>query len=188
MSKILIGNWLMVICSIFYLAWWLIVFKPPAPKGSLVGNILLILAFASGISGLFFTIREMAVPTVEMQNKGINGVLIIACGIVLYMAMLAVTRIVFHRQVTSELFIITGWVVLEAAICNYMYALGAFSVKEAAILAVVVLVAGIISLICYVLYYELPYVKGYIDGCLPLVLVMIVMSIINIMIKGKILG
>ena len=185
MSKILIGNWLMVICSIFYLAWWLIVFKPPAPKGSLIGTILLICAFVSGIAGLFFSVREMAIPTVEMQNRGIKGYLIIACGIALYMGLLAATKMIFHRQVTSELFIITGWVGLEAAICNYMYAYGTFSVKEAVILAVVVLAAGIISLVCYVLYYELPYVKGYIDGCIPLVLVMIVMIVINLMIKGK---
>ncbi|ADL36543.1 hypothetical protein bpr_IV179 (plasmid) [Butyrivibrio proteoclasticus B316] len=185
MSKILIGNWLMVIFSIFYLTWWLIVFKPPAPKGSLIGNILLICAFASGIAGLFLTIREMAVPTAEMQNRGVNGFLIIAIGIVLYLVLLAMTKIVFHRQVTSELFIITGWIVLQAAICNYMYALGVFTVKEAAIVAVVVLIAGIISLVCYILYYELPYVKGYIDGCIPLVLVMIVMIAINLMIKGK---
>ena len=185
MSKIRIGNWLMVICSIFYLAWWLIVFRPPAPKSSFIGNILLILAFVSGIGGLFFTIREMTVPTEEMHNEGINGIIIIMSGIVLYMVLLLMTKTMFHRQVTSELFIITGWVVLEAAICNYMYAMGVFSVKKAAILAVVVLITGLISLVCYVLYYDLPYVKGYIDGCIPLALVMVVMTLINVMIKGK---
>ncbi len=184
MNKILIGNWLMVICSIFYLAWWLIVFRPPAPKSSFLGNILLILAFVSGIGGLFFTIREMAVPTEEMHNEGIHGIIIMMSGIVLYMVLLLMTKTMFHRQVTSELFIITGWVVLEAAICNYMYAMGVFSAQKAAILAAVVLITGLISLICYVLYYDLPYVKGYIDGCIPLALVMIVMIIVNVMIKG----
>ena len=45
-----------------------------------------------------------------------------------------------------------------------MYSLGVFSVREAVILAAVVLIVGIISLVCYVLYYDLPYVKGFIDG------------------------
>lgn len=180
MSKILIGNWLMVLCSICYLAWWLIVFKPPAPKGNFVGTVFLILAFVTGIGGVFFTIKEMAAPTEEMQTRGVSGMLIIACGIVLYIALLAMTKVMFHRQVTSELFIITGWVVLEAAICNYMYSLGVFSVREAVILAAVVLIVGIISLVCYVLYYDLPYVKGFIDGCIPLVLVMIVMIVVNV--------
>ena len=185
MSKILIGNWLMVLCSICYLAWWLIVFKPPAPKGNFVGTIFLILAFVAGIGGLFFTIKEMAAPTEEIQTKGVSGMLIMACGIVLYMALFAMTKVMFHRQVTSELFIITGWVVLEAAICNYMYSLGTFSIREAVILAAVVLIAGIISLVCYVLYYNLPYIKGYIDGCIPLALVMIVMIVVNVKIMGK---
>ncbi len=184
MSKLLAGNWFMVICSIFYLAWWLIVFRPPAPKGSMIGSILLILAFASGIIGLYLTIGEMAFPTGEMQNRGIKGLFIMACGVILYVVLLVMTKAVFHRQVTSELFIITGWVVLEVAICNYMYALGAFSVREAVALSVVGLIVGLISLICYVLYYELPYVKGYVDGCIPLVLVMITMIVINMMIKG----
>ena len=69
MSKILIGNWLMVLCSICYLAWWLIVFKPPAPKGNFVGTVFLILAFVTGIGGVFFTIKEMAAPTEEVLKS-----------------------------------------------------------------------------------------------------------------------
>ena len=72
----------------------------------------------------------MAVPTEEMHNEGINGIIIIMSGIVLYMVLLLMTKTMFNRQVTSELFIITGWVVLEAAICNYMYAMGVFSAQK----------------------------------------------------------
>ena len=185
MNKILIGNWLLVICSIFYLAWWLITFKPPAPKGSPMGNLCLISAFVSGLGGLFFSIREMVSPTQELPNKGLNGILLMVCGIALYIALLAFTKAVFHRQVTSELFIITGWTILQIAICNYMYSAGIITIKSAVILAIIVLLTGIASLVCYVLYYELPYVKGYIDGCIPLVLVMIVMTAINITISAK---
>ena len=183
MGKVLLGNWLLVICSICYLAWWLITFKPPAPKGSMVGTLILIGAFASGLSGLFFAVTGMASPSEEVIQEGIPGILIIASGIILYAILLLLTRTIFHRQVTSELFIIVGWSVLEAALCNYMYTLGEFSAKEAIICAAVILLVSIISLICYILYYELSYVKGYIDGCIPLVLCMIVMIILNLRIK-----
>ena len=180
MSKILAGNWLLVICSIFYLAWWLITFRPPQPKGTMPGTICLTMAFASGLGGLYLVLKEMASPTVVHQNNGLNGFLILTCGAVLYVVLLVMTKAVFHRQVTSELLIITGWVILETAICNYMYMTGLFTMKDAVIFSVVILIAGIVSLICYILYYELPYVKGYIDGCIPLILVMIVMIILNL--------
>ncbi len=179
MTKILTGNWLMVICNVFYLAWWLITFKPPAPKGNFIGTICLIGAFLTGLTGLFFTATGMTNDE-EIVRSGIPGVVILIAGMVMYAVLLLITRTLFHRQVTSELFIIVGWGVLEAALCNYLYALGRFSVKEAFIYVAVILLAAIISLICYVLYYELPYVKGYIDGCIPLMLCMVVMVLLNI--------
>ena len=38
----LYGNWLMVLCACFYLAWWIITFRPPEPKGTTLGRICLI--------------------------------------------------------------------------------------------------------------------------------------------------
>ena len=185
MSKVLLGNWLLVICSIFYLAWWLVTFKPPQMKSSLIGNIFLVIAFVSGLSGMFISVKEIAIPTSEIIIKGISGLWLILGGAASYILLLLLTRAIFHRQVTSELFIITGWALLEIAICNYMYAVGVFRIKEALILALIVLITALISLVCYILYYKLPYEKGYIDGCIPLVLCMLVMVLINLRImKG----
>ena len=195
MTKILTGNWLMVVCSICYLAWWLITFKPPAPKGTSVGTLCLIGAFCSGLLGLFLTGTGMAIDegltgSGMANDEGITGsgvpmLWIIIAGIIMYAVLLILTRVLFHRQVTSELFIIVGWAVLEAALCNYMYALGRFTAKEALIYVGVILVTAVVSLICYILYYELPYVKGYIDGCIPLALCMIVMIILNLKIMRR---
>ncbi len=171
---------MLVICSIFYLAWWLVTFKPPQMKSSLMGNIFLVIAFISGLSGLLFSVREIAIPASEIMIKGISGLWLILGGMASYILLLLLTRAIFHRQVTSELFIITGWALLEISICNYMYGVGLFRTKEALILALIVLIAALISLVCYILYYKLSYEKGYIDGCIPLVLCMVVMVFINL--------
>ena len=54
-----IGNWLMVLCAAFYLAWWRITFRPPAPAGTPIGKICLLLAFVTGLAGLSLAVISM---------------------------------------------------------------------------------------------------------------------------------
>ena len=119
----------------------------------------------------------------EIENTGIPGIVLITGGIILYVALLILTRVIFHRQVTSELFIIVGWAVLEIAAVNFACKIGVLQSAGFIAWAVTILIIAVISLICYILYYNLPYVKGYIDGCIPLVLVGAAMLIMNFKIK-----
>ncbi len=180
MKEIAVGNWMLVACSIFYLAWWLITFRPPAPKSSVLGTVLLVGAFATGLIGIYKVLRGIMTFEGEIENTGIPGVILIIGGVILYVSLLIVTRVIFHRQVTSELFIITGWAVLEIAAVNFAWKIGLLQPAGFIIWAVTILIIAVISLICYILYYNLPYVKGYIDGCIPLVLVGAAMLIMNL--------
>ena len=181
MKEIAVGNWMLVACSIFYLAWWLITFRPPAPKSSVLGTVLLVGAFATGLIGMYKVLRGITTFDGEIENTGIPGVILIIGGVILYVSLLIVTRVIFHRQVTSELFIITGWAVLEIAAVNFAWKISLLKPAGFIIWAVTILIIAVISLICYILYYNLPYVKGYIDGCIPLVLVGVTMLIMNLM-------
>ena len=183
MKEIAVGNWMLVACSIFYLAWWLITFRPPAPKSSVLGTVLLVGAFATGLIGIYKVLRGITTFEGEIENTGIPGIILITGGVILYVSLLIVTRVIFHRQVTSELFIITGWAVLEIAAVNFAWKTGLLHPAGFIIWAVTILIIAVISLICYILYYNLAYVKGYIDGCIPLVLVGVTMLIMNLMIK-----
>lgn len=69
-----------------------------------------------------------------------------------------------------------GWVVLALSEINALYGVSRFSHGLAAVFAVVIGVAALISLVCYVLYYNLGDRAGYFDGMIPLLLVAIVMA------------
>ena len=178
--SLIYGNRLMVICACFYLAWWIITFRPPEPKGTLVGRICLVMAFLTGLGGLFWCIKELNTQTDSAVNRGIPGMMIVTGGIAAYLILLTITGKIMHRQVTSELLIITGWTVLELCLLNYWYQQGSLQTGWAVGFAVIVIAAAVVSLICYLLYYNLPYVQGYIDGCIPLGLVAVIMSGINL--------
>ena len=183
MKEIAYGNWMLVICSIFYLAWWLITFRPPAPKSSVVGTLLLIGAFTTGLFGIYRIIKAIVSSDRETVNIGIPGIGIIIGGIFLYVTLLFITKTVFNRQVTSELFIIVGWAVLEISAVNYAYSVGAMQINRFFMWSIVILVGAVICLMCYVMYYNLPYFKGYIDGCISLIIVGITMLVMNFWIK-----
>lgn len=181
--SLIYGNWLMVICACFYLAWWIVTFRPPEPRGTPLGRVFLILAFLTGLSGLVWCIRVLNAPVEDVIHSGIPGLWIVIGGVAAYFALLAGTGILLHRQVTSELLIITGWAVVELCLVNYWYQHGNLQIEWGIGLTVIIFSAAVVSLICYLLYYKLPYEKGYIDGCIPLALVATVMTGINLAVK-----
>ena len=177
--KILIlGNWLMAVCGGFYLAWWLIAFRPPKPRSAPVCVLLLTLAFLAGIAGFYFCARTLTTPPVKML-PGIRNLHITLGGIAAYVALLAVSVLAFHRMVTSELLIITAWAVLELCVVNTLYRCENLARGAAVRLSALILAAALVSLVCYLLYYRLPYTAGYIDGCIPLVLAIAVILAVN---------
>ena len=101
-------------------------------------------------------------------------------GIISYMILLFVSANLFHRQVTSELFIIVGWTVLELCIVGTLYRYGAIGRGNLAAYITGIIIVTVLSMVCYLLYYDLEYVKGYIDGMIPLILTGIMMVIINL--------
>ena len=129
--EIFYGNLLMVICSIFYLTWWGITFRPGAG------------------------------------------------GAITYVILLAVTSGLLHRQVTSELLIITAWAVLELSLVSFLYGVGRFLMPVTLGSVILILAAATISMVCYLLYYSLAPYPGFIDGMIPLIAVAVVMMSIN---------
>ena len=176
------GNWIMVLCGAFYLAWWVIVFRPPKMQYSPVGWGLLSLAFMAGIIGVYLMGKALCTPIPE-AFPGIRGVWILMAGVLCYATLLWGSTVIFHRQVTSELLIITAWTVLELCTLNFLYRSGRVHQTAALILTAAVLTAMVVSLICYLLYYWLTYTEGYVVGCIPLILAEIVMICVNLTIK-----
>lgn len=109
------------------------------------------------------------------DRKGASGGWILAGGVICYIVLLVISNLVFHRMVTTELFLIVGWAVLNLVTVNVLYTSGLFSYGISIAFCVLTLAVVVGSLYCYMIYYKLEKWKGYIDGFLPLVMVGIAM-------------
>jgi hypothetical protein len=147
--EIFYGNLLLLICTLFYLACWFVSYRPDSP-GRSAGVFYLTAAFITGIAAL--PVRYIALG-----------------GAALFVVMLLVTVIVFHRIVTSELMIIHIWVMLEMSAVVVLYGTGRFGAGRAATLCALLGIAFVIGMICYVLYYRLDETASYLAGLIPLV-------------------
>ena len=179
LREILCGNLLMVACSILYLIWWVITFRPGA-GGSAFGTACIGLAFVLGLAGVVFTVMGLNGNQMPIQLHTIPGWGIAAGGIITYVILLAVTSGLLHRQVTSELLIITAWAVLELSLVSFLYGVGRFTMPVTLGSVIMILAAATISMVCYLLYYSLAPYPGFIDGLIPLIAVAVVMMSINI--------
>lgn len=177
-KQIFWGNILLIICCAFYLAWWLLAFKPNGAVTGMKTGWLLIPAFAAGLVAVILTTRGISSASADMTLFP-NGLLLWS-GIAVYFILLVVTHVIFKRPLTTELILIVGWAVLALSEINALYGSGRFTHQLAIIFIVVIVIATLISLVCYVLYYNLGDVTGYFDGMVPLLMAALVMAGISV--------
>lgn len=177
-KQILGSNILLIICCAFYLAWWILAFKPVGAIKGMAAGWLLIPAFIAGLAAVVLAVK--GVLSASAGAALFPSGLLLWGGIAGYLILLAVTRLFFQRQVTTELLLIVGWTVLALAEINKLYGVGCFSHGLAVIFVAVTVAAALISLVCYVLYYRLGDHAGYFDGMIPLFMAALVMAGISV--------
>ncbi len=178
-GQIMLGNIFIIICCAFYLLWWILAFRPTGAVKGIRSGWLLIPAVVSGVLSLVMIIRTLKTAKPDDSFFGVGHV--IGAGFVLYFILLIVTRVLFHRQVTTELFLIVGWTVLAFLEINLLYGIGSFGRGAAIALFVAALVTAAVSMVCYILYYGLDIKTGYIDGMIPLILVAVFMAVLAVL-------
>ncbi|MCL2883728.1 MAG: hypothetical protein FWF30_04630 [Coriobacteriia bacterium] len=199
--QIFYGNILMVVCCVFYLAWWLLAFRPVDPIKGVQSGWLLIPAALAGVAAMVLIIWGITAAggaggitasggaggiTAAGDAGGITAAgskqallpnyAFIIGGIVLYIILAIVTVVVFKRQMTSELLLFVLWSALALAQTNTLYGSRLFSGALAVALAVLILAVLAVSLVCYVLFYRLGGQAAFIDGMIPLALVGLAMA------------
>ena len=177
-KNLIAGNILLVICCAFYLAWWLIAFKPAGAVKGMSSGWLLLPAAVAGIGAIFVLI--LSFRHAAINRSLISGTLLLVLGVIAYVALLAITGFFLHRMVTTELLLIVGWCILALSEVNVLYGLELFSFSGAVLWFVMVIISAAVSMICYILYYGLDEVKGYIDGMVPLLIIGVVMCILTV--------
>ncbi len=171
-------------CCIFYLLWWILAFRPAGAVKGIKSGWLLIPALILGVAAAVMIIRGAA--GADTDGSFFSSEIILAAGAVSYMILLIATQFIFHRQVTSELFLIVAWTGLAFLEINALYALGFLAWNKAVVLFAAAVIAAALSMICYMLYYDLSGWAGYVDGMIPLLLVAVFMAALAVLIVRRV--
>ena len=121
--------------------------------------------------------------TVGSKTTIVSPVYIIVGGIIGYIVLLVVTRYIFNRVVTSELFLIIGWTMLETAVINQLNADGTLGETGYEIMCGVIAAAFIISMVLYVAYYRMEEMKAFYAAMIPLVTEGAAMAVLVCMVR-----
>jgi hypothetical protein len=168
------GNLLLLFCSLFYLIWWAVSFRPNS-SGGLIGVLCLLVALIAGVIAII--LMSAGIVSLSLNSKGMPVRFILIGGAVLYILLFFVTTIIFHRIVTLELIIMDAWAILELSAVAVLHGTGRFGSGRAAVLVIFVGFATAVGLICYVLYYRLDGMASYWDGMVPLITDAFVMAV-----------
>jgi hypothetical protein len=165
--KIFGGNRLLLATIVFYLAWWVVSFRPNGDGNTAGAGLFIAVAFFAGVAAI--ALLSLGINSLPQVGKGFPVIYILLGAVALYILLLVVTQIAFQRAVTSELLLITVWAALEWLAIAVLQGGGRFSLGQALTLAALVLLATGIGLICYVLHYRLDEVSRFWNGLIPLI-------------------
>lgn len=167
MRHIITGQSLLIVCCLFYMIWWYRGFKPNIEADRLGGlnGVLLLITAILGIAGILFSLM----PTPETAGTKYGQMYIIIGGIAAYIILMMVTKYAFNRIVTSELFLIIGWTMLELSLLNRLSGSGLLSGTRLKAVYVSVLLAFIISMVLYVAYYRMEDNAAFYSAMVPLI-------------------
>ena len=184
MNRTITGQILLILCCIVYLVWWYRGFRPGVSvnRVSGVNGVLLLVTAVLGLAGVAFSLMHDEAPS----PWKISPVAIIIGGVIGYIVLLVMTRFIFHRVVTSELFLIVGWTMLEMAVIDQLNAQGVLGDRGFVIMCVVIAAAFIISMVLYVAYYKMEEMKAFYAAMVPLVTEGASMAVLVCIVAGKI--
>lgn len=168
------GGLLLILCCGFYLGWWVLAYRPHSPVRGMASGWLLLPALAFGLFGVVQIVSGNG-----MLAKRISPGVIITTGLGLYVLLLILSKVLFHRLVTTELLLIVGWTLLLVLEINALRGGGGFSAFKAVAVLFLVFAVAVVSMICYLRYYGLSAEAGYRDGMIPLILVMACEAVVS---------
>ncbi len=173
------GQGAMTLCCLIYAAWWYVAYNPKVNGDQFSGTagILFWLTFACGTVGMYLNISGIRNLADTRQ--------ICLIGVVAYIALLTVTVLIFHRQVTAELFLIVAWATMEIAAIFAVYNEEIAAGNYPTMLLIVVAATTIFSMVAYLVYYRVEEWKAFYLGLLPLIADAIGTAIISFFVISK---
>ena len=128
-------------------------------------GVLFMLIFVSGVAGLVFNF----IPSAETSITKYRQIFIVLGGIATYIIFMIITKYGFHRIVTTELFLIVGWTMLELSILNRLSGSELLVGSRLVLMYCVIALAFAISMVLYVAYYRMDKMKAFYVAMVPLI-------------------
>ncbi len=176
---IVTGEVLLVVCSVSYLVWWTITFRPSAqtPTG---GGLFLVGAVLFGLGGLVLLGVGIAALLPKASAAALGATVV--GGVLVGALLLYVTSSVAHRPVTTELPLIVVWATAQLAAGVTLRTAGVLSVPAASAWFVATAVATLVGLACYLIFYRLDPVPAYWVGMVPLAVDGVVAAVLAVVV------
>jgi hypothetical protein len=161
------GNLLMLATIVFYIAWWTVSFRPNGEGKTAGAGFFIAVALFLGTAGI--AIMFLGINSLSRVGKGFPVMYILLGAAAFFIILLAITKIVFQRAVTSELLLITVWSALELSAVAVLQGSGRFGMGQTLTLTVLVALAAGAGIVCYILYYRLDETSRFWNGLIPLI-------------------
>jgi hypothetical protein len=162
---IAIGEVLLVVCSVSYLVWWTITFRPSGrtPPG---GGLFLSGAVLAGLGGLVLLGIGIAalLPKASVLALGAT----VVGGVLVGALLVYLTASVAHRPLTTELPLIVVWATMQLAAGITLRTAGVLTAPAASTWIGATALATLVGLACYLVFYRLDPVPAYWIGMVPL--------------------
>ncbi|MDD5922551.1 MAG: hypothetical protein PUC44_05170 [Eubacteriales bacterium] len=163
------GEIFITACCAIYIPWWLRVFRPNTVHRWTEGasGILLLFTTLFGILGVISLVHGIKL-TPNASSAPVSGPVLLSIGIFGYLIFGILTYFIAHRPLTTELFLIIGWTILELQTLSRLLGCGFSGKNKSIFLLFLILAALFFNLILYVLYYKMEPLKAYYWAAAPL--------------------
>jgi hypothetical protein len=161
------GNLLMFATLVFYIAWWTVCFRPGGNENTAGAGIFIVVALFIGVAAIITLF--VGINSLSQTGKGFPFMYILLGSVAFYIILLAVTKNVFHRPVTSELLLIIVWAALEWSAIAVLQGCGRLSTGAALALVILVALATVTGIVCYILHFSLNEISRFWNGLIPLI-------------------
>ena len=175
---IVIGEVLLVVCSVSYLVWWSITFRPSGRTAG--GGPFLAGAVLGGVGGLVLLAVGIAALLPQASWPALGATIV--GGVLVGALLLYVTSHVFHRPPTTELPLIVVWATMQLAAAITLGTAGVLRTPAASAWIVATVIATLVGLACYLAFYRLDPVPAYWLGMVPLAVDGVVAAVLAVLV------
>lgn len=182
---ILIGELLLVVCSISYLVWWSVVFRPSS-RPSISGGPFLAGAVLGGLGGVVLLAVGSALLLPRASALALGATVV--GGVAFGAALVWLTTTLAHRSLTTELPLIVVWTTAQVLAGVALGTSSVLGTPTTAVWLAATAVALLVGLACYLVFYRLGTVAAYRVGMVPLALdgaVAAVLAAVLVLARGR---